>query len=141
MAFLGINSPDMQRLLWGPLPGARHDTALLSEYGIGPQLQHLDHVREQTGRPSLFLFGYKGFADTDVRHNFSANWAYELPWGKDLSGVTRALTPRPTRRSPSYTAIRAATRQPECISHPGCRLARPVQRLFQRFDSSLRASD
>lgn len=32
-----------------------------------------------------------GLSDFHVEHSFTANFGYQLPWGKDLSGVTRAL--------------------------------------------------
>jgi hypothetical protein len=36
-------------------------------------------------------FQDKGLADSDLRHSFSANWVYELPWGADLTGIAGVL--------------------------------------------------
>jgi len=59
---------------------------------IDTQSSHLSGETAGTTVMNPFdLLQDKGLADTDVRHNFSANWVYELPWGKGLSGVSRAL--------------------------------------------------
>ncbi|MCZ6752846.1 MAG: TonB-dependent receptor [Acidobacteria bacterium] len=33
----------------------------------------------------------RGLSNFDIRHNFTVNYSYELPWGASLSGVGRAL--------------------------------------------------